>query len=235
MKLSVETYILRERLGDARGIAAIAAAGFDAVDYSFYWAKEDKDVLGEDYLARTHQIRGWIDDAGIVCNQTHTPFELKAGETFDESNPTFVRLVRSLEASAILGADNAIVHRVGAPEGVDETEYAYGFYKSLQPYCERYGIKVAVENLFQKKDDKWVGVFGSPEALCGFVRSLDSDCFTACVDIGHATFAGTPKPEAFLAGMDAKILKALHVHDNDFTGDQHQFPWNGRVDWEAVT
>ena len=234
MKLSIETYILRERLGDKRGIAAIADAGFDAVDYSFYWAKDEKDALGEDYADRAREIRGWIDAAGIVCNQTHAPLELKAGDAFDESNPTYVRLVRSLEASAILGAEHVIVHRVVAPEGMDETEYAYSFYTSLRPYCERFGIKVAVENLFKKKDGVYQGVFGTPEALTDIVRRLGTDCFTACLDIGHTTFAGTPKPEVFLMGMDGSILHALHVHDNDFSGDQHQFPWNGKVDWNAV-
>jgi sugar phosphate isomerase/epimerase len=27
----------------------------------------------------------------------------------------------------------------------------------------------------------------------------------------------------------------LHIHDNDYKGDQHQLPYMGRIDWNKVT
>ena len=37
MKLSIETYALREKFGDRGTILLAKEAGFDAVDYSYYW------------------------------------------------------------------------------------------------------------------------------------------------------------------------------------------------------
>jgi len=35
--------------------------------------------------------------------------------------------------------------------------------------------------------------------------------------------------------MDADILQALHIHDNDYLSDQHLFPYAGGMNWDAIT
>ncbi|MBQ8510761.1 MAG: sugar phosphate isomerase/epimerase [Clostridia bacterium] len=234
MKLSIETYVMRESFGDERAIDMIADAGFDAVDYSFYWASPARDMLGDDYADRARAIRAHLDARGIVCSQTHTPFDVPTGSAFDLTNPKFVRLVRSLEASAILGADNAIVHRVKEPEGVEPLDYFRTFYLSLLPYAEKYRIHIAVENLFEgKPSPRYQGVLNKPELLTDFIRSLGSEWFTACVDVGHATITGTA-PQDFIAGMDKSLLRALHIQDNDGMYDCHWIPYQGHHDWNAI-
>ena len=37
MKLSIETYAIREKVGDEQAIRLLKAAGFDGIDYSFYY------------------------------------------------------------------------------------------------------------------------------------------------------------------------------------------------------
>lgn len=234
MKISVETYALRKRFGDEEGLRRIAAAGFDSFDYSFYWTDERDDMLGDDYLCRAERLKEYTSLLGLTCGQAHAPFDIMANNRFDESDPLFIRLVRSIEMASVLGAENIVVHRVAAPDSLDETEFNRGFYRSLIPYCEKYGIKVAVENLFTFRDGKPVGVFGKPEILKDFIESLDSDCFTACVDVGHAILTGAP-PQELIAGIGGGLLKSLHIHDNDGNNDSHRFPWCGVIDWDAVT
>ena len=41
MKLAIETYALRAKFGDEQALRLIGAAGFDGVDYSFYYTSED--------------------------------------------------------------------------------------------------------------------------------------------------------------------------------------------------
>ena len=45
MKLSIETYVMRHRFGDIKAIEMISKAGFDALDYSYYWVDEDSPIL----------------------------------------------------------------------------------------------------------------------------------------------------------------------------------------------
>jgi len=47
MRLSVETYVLHKRYGDERAAEMLKKAGFDSIDYSFYWLAEEDDTLGE--------------------------------------------------------------------------------------------------------------------------------------------------------------------------------------------
>ena len=50
LKISIENYRFREALGDDAAIKIIADAGFDAMDFSYYWVKNAPDPLGDDYL-----------------------------------------------------------------------------------------------------------------------------------------------------------------------------------------
>lgn len=233
MRISIDSYHFRERLGDDGAIKAISDAGFDAMDFSYYWRKNASDPLGENYIEYAKSFREKLDRAGIVCNQAHAPFEIGYGEALDDSNPKYVQLLRSIEAAAILGAEQIIVHRIGTPEGADMVEYNLGYYRGLIPTCEKSGIKVAVENLFRGTSNGLVGVFGKPEELCAIVNELGRDNFTCCLDLGHAAITGT-KPQDYIMGMEDGMLGALHVQDNNFMTDEHLLPFYGKTDWKAV-
>ena len=242
MKLSIETYALREKFGDRGTILLAKEAGFDAVDYSYYWftnhdlwLSQNQDTLGEKYVAYAKELRAFLDEIGMECNQAHAPFTVGYGSRFDESDRGYVMLLRSMESAAILGAKSIIVHANEVPKGVDLEEHNIAFYRTLIPYCEKFGICVAVENLFNT--DRETGVItpriGSPEELNRIVAALDSPYIVACVDVGHAALTGYA-PEYFIAGVNPAILKALHIHDNEKIVDSHTIPFNGFLNWEAI-
>ena len=104
MRLSVETYILREMFSDESALRMIREAGFDAFDYSFYWVSDGTDMLRQDFLQRASLLRRLADDLGLFCNQAHAPFEMEYGDAFDLTNTNYLRLVRCLEFAAVLGA-----------------------------------------------------------------------------------------------------------------------------------
>jgi sugar phosphate isomerase/epimerase len=142
-----------------------------------------------------------------------------------------------MESAAILGVQQIVVHAVTVPADADVSEWDYNlaFYRSLAPYCDRFGIRIAVENLFKWDPEAkaFVGRIGTPEALCGMVRALGTDRFVACVDIGHAALIGE-EPERFLAAMDGTLLKGLHVQDGDYRDDGHTLPYLGRFHWSEI-
>ena len=69
--------------------------------------------------------------------------------------------------------------------------------------------------------------------LCDFIREIGSSYFVACVDVGHAAMAGN-EPESFLAGMDGRILMALHIQDGNYREDSHTLPYLGGFNWTAI-
>ena len=238
MKLSIENNAIRKKVGDFEAFDMIKNAGFDCVDMSYYWAGEDSPLLNDGYREYAQELRKHLDSLGLSCNQAHAPFDLKAGEAFDLSTPAYRAIVRSMESAAILGAKTIIIHSLSATVNdivVFDKEYNLEFYRSLLPYCEKFGIKVAVENLFQRdpKRGGYVGKLGKPEELCAFVRELNSPWFVACVDIGHAALTGN-EPEDFCANMDGNLLQALHVQDGDYRRDAHTLPFLGTFKWDAI-
>ena len=235
MKLSVELYSVAERFGDLKAIELIREAGFDAIDYSYYYEKECEEVLGENYKKYAQEIRAHLDRVGISCNQAHAPFKFKYGMNQDCSEPKYRNIVRAIESASILGAKNIIVHSVSVPEGVDFEQYNIEYYKSFIPYCEAFRIHVAVENLFKrdKQTNTISSKIGSPRELNGILQKINSPWIVACVDVGHASLTGY-EPEEFISQVDPHVLKCLHVQDNDYLGDRHTLPYLANLNWEAI-
>ena len=235
MKLSVELYTLAERFGDFKAVEMAKEAGFDAIDYSYYYDKECEEILGDGYMEYAENLRKHLDEVGICCNQAHAPFTFKYGMETNASEPKYLWMTHALESASILGAKNIIVHSLNVPEGVDFEEYNIEYYKSFIPYCEKFGICVAVENLFCRdvKRKCITGKLGSPEELNRIVEKINSPWIVACVDIGHAALTGY-EPENFIEAMNPNILKSLHVQDNDYLVDRHVLPYMGELNWEAI-
>ncbi len=235
---SVETYSVRKKVGDERGLELIRAAGFEGVDYSFYWLDADHPMRGDGYLSYAQDLRKKMDRLGLVCHQAHAPFDMAFGDAFDESDHHFRGIVRSMEAASVLGAKRIVVHAVKIPEehgGVNLIDYNVEFYRGLAPYCQKFGIKVAVENLFttDRRCQCYRGVVGTPEEQCMLIRKIGSPHFCACVDIGHAALTGT-EPAIFLRRMDPTLLECLHIQDIDYMKDRHFLPFGGTLDWDGI-
>ena len=238
MRLSVENYVIRKKFGDFEGMNVIKNAGFDCIDMSYYWLEEGSPLLGEGYREYAIELRKHLDAIGLSCNQAHAPFDLKCGEAFDLSTPSYLATVRSMESAAILGAKCIVIHSLSELKNeriVFDKEYNLEFYRSLIPYCESFGIKIAVENLFHtdRKRGYYTGKLGKAHELCDFIRALNSPYFVACVDIGHAALTAN-EPEDFCAEMDGKLLQALHVQDGDYKKDCHTLPFLGTFKWDAI-
>ena len=240
MRLSMETYGLRRRYGDFEAARLIREAGFDCVDYSCYYWKEQAHALEDSYREYARSLRAHLDGLGLSCNQSHAPFETKYGQPFDLSCDTFRNVTRAMEVASILGAEQIVVHSVAMPkELTQDTEathaYAMEYYRALLPYAEEFGIRIAVENLFVRHKEKFVysGRLNRPDTLSRAVRELDSPWVTACLDMGHAAMVGY-EPEDFIRGMDKGLLGAVHFQDGDYIEDRHTLPFLGQYHWAEI-
>ena len=233
MKLSVETNIISKRFGEYKAIELIKQAGFDGIDYTFFDCEER---LGDNYIEYAKELRKHLDNVGIECVQAHAPsYALKYSPDYDISMQEYLWMVHSVETAAILGAKSIVVHSISVPKGVDFKEYNLRFYKNLIPYCEKFGIYLAVENMYEKgvKRRCMKSKLGSPEELNGMIEKINSPRAVACIDIGHAAVTGY-EPEDFIDGVKNEYIKTLHVHDNDYIGDCHYLPYEGEFNWNEI-
>ena len=237
MKLSIDNGMLLSRFGDFESLRMIREAGFDCVDMTYYTSPIDSPLLNDEYRERAFKLRECLDELRLECNQAHAPFFFKYGDNFDLEDAHYRAIVHSMESASILGARIIVVHSVGHRvngEILFDREYNIEYYKSFIPYCEKFGIRIAVENLFEYAENGgFVGRLGSPEELSRFINDLDYPYFCACVDTGHASLTGY-KPENFIAGMSADVLKVLHVHDGDYNGDRHTLPYLSGFNWQEI-
>ncbi len=237
MKISTQTDVLANRLGDHRAVEIIARSGFDAVDYSMFFLNKNTDhpLKAADYEKYLLSLRKTAEDNGVCFNQAHAPFpSFRAGD--DEYNRTILpELILSIEAAGILGAQTIIVHPSVYPENMKENNLE--LYNSLAPYCKQYNVKVALENMFgydpvAKRICK--SVCSTGKELAEYADALDPAYFTVCLDIGHAGLVGETA-QGMIRDLGHSRLTALHVHDNDFITDRHVMPYLGKLDWDAIT
>lgn len=244
MIISTQTGRLAGAFSDKEAIRILAKAGFDAFDFSFGdWdlselKNKDKERLSGDYTGYASELRAFADECGIICNQAHAPFPSSRGT--DEDSEIFEYLVRSMEFAAALGAKVIVIHPKQHLYHLDNVEKLFElnveFYKSLVPYCEKFGIKVATENMWHENPNTYAVVDSVCSRAWEFVKLLDtvnSPWITGCLDIGHASLIGADIPN-FIRALGKERLSALHIHDTDLVHDLHTLPLTQKINYYEV-
>ena len=235
MRLSTSTRDTAVRLGLEKTIDILAAAGYDCIDFS----QCDESIYGRD-LKKDYfiNLRKYAEDKGLTFNQSHAPFASSFKEE-EKTKKRFTEITEALKRASYLGVKNIVVHPCQhltyAQEGNPELLFQYNmeFYSKLIPYCEEYGIRVAIENMWQRTGMINHSTCSRPYEFVKYVDSLNNDAFVACLDIGHAALVREDISE-FIKILGNKRLQCLHVHDVDGTNDSHTLPYYGNVEWEKV-
>lgn len=242
MKLVINTEPLTDRAKDRfsfpEAVKMIAKAGFDGIDCSFFDMKHEESVWnGAGWRGFAQEMRRLSDDLGVSFRQAHAPFPSAKGEEAYDT-VVFDRIVRSMEAAAILGVENIVVHPVhyGSYPHTRQLQYqrSLDFYGRLIPYCQAFGIRVCTENMWSRDPAKIIrdSLLSRPEEFCALVDELNSPWIGACMDIGHAALVGQD-PANMIRQMGSRIT-CLHVHDVDYREDKHTLPFTQALDWEEI-
>ena len=149
MLLSTNTSNVLMHYSAEKTVDMLQNAGFTAIDFSFFdpvWYSEER----EDVFFS--ELRKYAENAGMCFNQAHAPFHSSFPDA-EQTKNRFWEIVSALRRAALLGAKTIVVHPVQhlkyADEGVPQQlfEMNMEFYGKLIPYCQEFGIKVAVENM----------------------------------------------------------------------------------------
>ncbi|OGO88508.1 MAG: hypothetical protein A2Y15_01740 [Clostridiales bacterium GWF2_36_10] len=238
MILSTETEVIGERLGDEAAIKILCEAGFEALDYSMFTMHDAKHPLNNDgYKEYALNLKKLASEYGVSFNQAHAPFPSCVENGKEYNKITFDRIIRAMEVASILDVKIIIVHPIDISDKTVMKQFNLDFFNSLKPYCEKFNIKVALENMWGWDKEKGTiipNICSTGEMFCDYLDALDSRFFTACLDLGHCGLVGDDAAK-MIRELGHDRLKALHVHDNDFLHDSHTAPFVGKMDWEAIT
>lgn len=108
--------------------------------------------------------------------------------------------------------------------------------RELADEAGRAGIRLALENGGRVTGPSGETLYdGSVAGLRALITELGLPSLRICLDTGHAILEGWDVPEAVSVAGD--LLIALHIADNDGSGDQHRIPYSygSPVDWRQVS
>ena len=200
-------------------------AGFYRFDYL-------SDVL--DDAERDREI---FDKAGVKVIQSHCPFfryKEDGINKFKEEAP------KAVKAAAKLGAEFFVIHadeyRMNDEISFDEMmKVTREYLAPVIDLCAEYGLRPAIENLFEEKGRPHRTRFCSEaEEVIGVIESFPGTGIGCCWDSGHhhVSFGDDdffPKLE-----MLAPYIICTHMHDNRYGVDMHKPAFFGTINWERV-
>ncbi len=236
MILSTQTHEAAARFGDIEAVRHIAAAGFDAVDFTMFEGYNEHDLFYScNYEEYAYKLKQTAIESGVFFNQAHAPFPSYRVGDEEYNKKTYPKLHRSIEICGILGVKNIIIHPVDFKG--DNKKKNIAMYQSLLPTAKTAGVKIALENMWgvdPRRGCITYKVCSEPNEFVDFLHALDPEWFTACLDLGHIGLVGEDETN-FIHALGREKLTALHVHDTTFVQDSHTLPFCGKMDWVAIT
>lgn len=253
MKLSTTTGFYRHRPGGIEVpmtdcIRKLHAIGYEDIDLNFCLTKKDTQEKGKCKELEPDNWHDWVLEmkellAGLnmTASQAHAPFYNVLDKDYPDREHTEKIVRRSIMAAGELGVKAIVIH-------AGFHLYDNNFRKCLEdnmeyykPHLElaaRYGLSVAVENMFDRTDpsrkcrrDRFAA---RTEEIIEIVDRLSEqyDNVGICWDFGHANMMGWNQPQAL--EMMGERLIATHVQDNYADSDHHLLPCHGTIEWEPI-
>lgn len=167
-----------------------------------------------------------------VAYSVHPPaWDINMTSENRETRNTAIReYERSIRFAHAIGAEHVVIHPGFTFSPVFSKEVAKERAKEgIERLCEvarPLGITLGIENVGYNGSS----LFTQAEYV-QFVKTLDP-CASYLIDTGHAHLNGWDIPALLRETSDRLI--ALHVHDNDQTGDDHWRIGHGTIPWETV-
>lgn len=255
MNVGVQTKGILPEMGLEEGVALIANAGFESVDFNLDTFLKNSDVYAgrmnkvfdadlESLLAYFGEYKKAFEAHGIRPSQMHAPYPILVparGDVTDYMQETVIP--KSIAIAGMMRIPWAVMHpfKLQYTYGIDaERAMNLKYFESLIPLLKAYNVGVCVENLYEAVGGRITeGTCADPQDAIYYVDTLNQlageELFGCCLDTGHMEL--THREPADYIRQVGKRLKILHMHENDAIGDLHQMPYTfgsrseDGVDW----
>ncbi len=212
-------------------LKAIAEAGFTHLHWCHQW---NTDFHYDD--SEIAQIKKWLDEYGLSLLDIHGSDgrEKCWYSTVEYERQAGVALVanRIKMLAALKGTGAVMMHIAYIRRGITKPEDAPIVWQKinalkksineLMPLMRSLNVPLALENTPNDTFETLENVMGTfPKEFVGL-----------CYDSGHGNI-GECEGLNHLEDNKGRLM-ALHLHDNNGTGDQHQPPFMGNLDWNRL-
>ena len=214
--LAARTDYLSDTGNPEPNVRLIAAAGFSHL----HWGHQSM----ADFIycpAEIDQIGRWLDELSLKLLDMHGavgPEKCWYSPREYERLAGVVMVRNRLEMTADLGGGVVIMH-VPPPDDRQRWDRMRRSLDDLQADIESTGVRIALEN-------------GPMAVIAETLASYPPGRVGLCYDSGHGHLPGADGL-THLEGMKDRLI-AVHLHDNDGTGDQHLTPFKGDIDWPRL-
>ncbi len=236
MKLSATNGPLFHFYGDGDDVNAtlthVKNAGFRYVDLSFWsrYEKPESRYFHTDNAILADEYKRELEKAELTVIGSHEPW-------IKVEMPPEERLLKdslAIDLAGKIGIPTMTVHPL-MYENISREEHLErnaAHFKALIPHAEKANVRLLAENLFHPTSDTFIK---TADDLLELLDRIDHPLFGVCWDTGHANLYALDQ-YAELTKLGSH-LENLHIHDNFGTmpsGDIHQFPFCGNINWDAV-
>lgn len=174
------------------------------------------------------------DELGIPFTDCHLPyFSIKVNTDPDYAELCSQKMHTAMDIAKALNVKTAVLHpncttvRMRAYDRKEAYDAAMAHLSPFAEYAAKIGLNVIIENTRLVPGIRQSHRYcQGPEELCQVADALG---FGICWDFGHANLAGLKQSEAL--AYVGRRLKAIHIHDNNGTDDDHIAPFMGNVNW----
>ena len=228
--IAINTDYLMGTLSPEPHLRAIAEAGFTDLHWCHQW--------NTDFLYSRHEIaqyKAWLKELGLRLQDVHgsSGVEKNWFATEEYSRKAGVELVRNrLEMMAEMEATGGLIMHAPGLTGKETPEYRAVIMRrhealrrsldELMPDLEKYDRCIAIEN---RDNDTF-------ELICAIMRDYPAERVGITYDSGHGHIDRDQGLDLMEQVKDR--IQVLHLNDNDTSGDLHQPPFYGTLDWDRV-
>jgi sugar phosphate isomerase/epimerase len=195
-----------------------------------------------DRLRRARRVREVADGLGVQLAQVHLLITADVASADPEARSRDLGAIRrEIECCGEMGIPVGVLHpgghgqaRAQAEEDALTRNRVAGF-TQIAAWAVAANMRLAVESMADRLS---IGTgrrreFGSTIAeLHELIDAVGWPGLGICLDTSHANVQGLDLPAAIAEAGERLI--ALHVSDNDGSGDQHRTPYTGTMDWEKI-
>ena len=243
-------------LGFEKSAEKAAQAGFRYIDFDLTGKYDCLQEEEERYFAEKRAV---IKSLGMKISQAHAPFVrgIKLDDTQFLSKVFMDKVRTAIRRAAILECPYLVFHPFAKyPQNYQNVPNTYfdlapecietnlKFLRAIESDLERYGVKLALENLNMHD---FPSRKCAPSACCTsqecnfYIDELGSENFCICLDVGHLNLLSGERHSEFIHRL-GKRIEVLHLHDNfgalndPWFGelDRHLMPFVGCVPWKEV-
>ncbi len=223
-------------------LESLQKIGYTSVDYGIFGDyatphavfSEDRAVWTKYYEDRKKLFESY----GLTVGQTHGTFNTDFDVPLEVTDNIVLQFEKEIEATAILGSKYIVIHPIFYPannmQKDKERELNLTLYRRLIPTLKKFDVKIAIENMYVHDYARMrrmaSAACSTPEDLKFYLDELGTECFTTCLDTGHANI-GNINPESYVKVL-GKNLRVLHINDNGGICDDHNAPYMGIVNWK---